>query len=141
MSEEPQNITNQNLHKTIVFDENKIKSGDLKIEVEAYPLQESDFETIIRSDNTPREWAFRLLFGALAYIIILIVKIIDLLIAFGKAVNKNDVSSKIVNYDWISIIVLIISFFVLIIIGKYFTTRKDKLVKKIRNHFKSAKNV
>lgn len=141
MNEVQQNIENQNLSKPLVFDANNIKSGYLKIEVEGYPLQESDFETIIRSDNTPREWAFRLLFGAIGYLIILIVKIIEFIIAFGKAENKNNVTSKIGNYEWIIILVLILSFIVLISIGKYSKTRKDKLVIKIRDHFKSAKNV
>jgi hypothetical protein len=49
MNENPGDLVNQDVNKTVFYDGNNIKSRKLKIVVEGYPLKEDDFDILVNS--------------------------------------------------------------------------------------------
>lgn len=140
MTENPQNIGNQELSETIKFNERSIKSGCLKIEVEGYPLKEDDFDTLVQPGAGFFEWSRRVLLITIGSSIILVAKIIQFISEFNAAIDKNIVSLKIEKFEWIAISIALVLCLLLFLGGLCFKNRKEKLIKKIKQHFKSAKN-
>src|SRR5450759_1116013 len=126
MPEDSKNIVNQDVQETLRFDEHNIKSGRLKIEVEAYPLHENDFETLVESGKGATDWAIRFLLIAIGSIIIFIAKVIQFIVAFNAAENKNNVTLQVQKYEWISILISIVLFIILIICLLYTSDAADE---------------
>jgi hypothetical protein len=140
MNETPGDIGNQDLDKTVFYDGNNIKSGKLKIVVEGYPLKEDDFDTLVNSGTGLHEWSIRFLLITIGGIVLLFAKSIDFFINFSSIKDKNNITLEIKNYEWISIVISLSLFGIFLFLEKLIKNKKDKLIRKIKEFFKSAKN-
>lgn len=141
MEENKRNIKNKNFDQTLTIDDNKIKGGQLKVIVEAFALQERDFETLISPGGGFYEWSKNFLLISIGAVIVVIAKLGAFLVEFTSAKDKNDVTWGIEKYEWYSVGIAFVLFVLLLAAGLIFKNRKDKLVTKIREFFKSARNV
>ncbi len=135
-----QNIENQDLRETLVVDGHNIQSGQVKIQVEGYPILESDFERLVNSGAGWKEWARRLLLISIGAIIIFVAKIIDFFISYDSAQDKNDISLDFKNYELIALVISLLLCALFWGIGSQYKNKKDQLITKIKEHFKSVSN-
>jgi hypothetical protein len=140
MNENSGDVGNQDVNKTVFFDDNNIKSGKLKIVVEGYPLKEDDFDTLVNSGTGLHEWSIRFLLITIGGVVMLIAKSIGFFINFSSIKDKNNITLEINNYEWISILISLLLCVIFIILEKLIKNKKDKLIRKIKEFFISAKN-
>lgn len=134
------NIENQDLNETVVIDGNNIPSGQLKLQIDGYPISESEFERLTSSGAGSKEWARRLLLISIGGLILLLAKVIAFFISYNNATDKNEVNLEFQNYEVISLCISLILCLLLFGIGEIRKNKKDKLISKIRNHFNSIGN-
>jgi H+/gluconate symporter-like permease len=141
MGDRQGNIENQNVNETVVFDSEDIQSGQIKIKVKAYPLQESEFDRLINLDIGLKEWSKRFFLISLGALIILLSKVIDFFVRYNAVDDKNEVILQAKNYEWIALLISIALWLVLLLAGLIFKNKKDHLISKIKKHFNTEKDV
>lgn len=134
-------IENQDIKETIVFDAENIQSKRLRIEVDAYPVQERDFEILINFGSGLKEWSRIFFLSGLGAIVISLAKAVDFLSSFRAAKDKNRLELKIEDYEFYALVISLGISLLLFLGSLCWKNKKDKLIGKIKNHFKSVKNV
>lgn len=132
-------VKNQTLTEGIAYDGNsRIATGRVKIFVEAYPLPESEFEKLINPGLGGKEWARRFLLIALGSIVIFLAKIINFLNNFRLEEDKNNADLDVKKYEWIAILISLFLAGIIFAYSEIFKNKRDQLIDRIKNFFKSA---
>ena len=96
-----------------------------------YNLSNEEFNILISKEHPMRAWALSMGLGVY----------VPLFMCVGKyAYNKYDnKSARVENWEWVSLIIIIVLSIVLYSIASFFPSDKKKSIKNIQSFFKSQK--
>jgi len=129
---------NEPIKKSIILNSEEARTKEILILQRTYILDENNFNKLIANSHGFKEWAMRILFISIGWLIKIIGVLIAFLIAYNYSLNTNEkVDLKIERTEVLSIIVAFIVCLILYGIGCLVKTERDKLIESIKSHFKN----
>lgn len=133
-------IINEQHEQPITVDGRLTRMNTIKILKPIYPLDENDFNILVRGNSGFKEWAKNLGFATLGWSIKLISVFMVFIMAITVATDKNNVVLQFEKWEFIAIIISLIIIGVLYLLGTKVKSNKDKLIGKIKNHYSVNNN-
>ena len=131
MSKKGKNISGKNFEETVIIDSDNIKSGGVKLLVSAYAMSEFEFQELKSFRGGWVEWARRLFFASMWFIVVLIGKSIDTII------KNKPLNSILESYEIYTLAIAVLLFVLFWFLSLNYKSNKQKLIDKIEQYFKA----
>ena len=128
---------NEPIKKSIILNSEEARTKEILILQRTYILDENNFNKLIANSHGFKDWAMRILFISIGWLIKIIGVLITFLIAYNSINAKERVDLKIDKSEIITIGVAFLLCFILYCIGHLIKNERDKLIESIKSHFKN----
>lgn len=128
---------NEQVNQKIVLKKDEIQTKEILILQRAYPLDEHNFNKLLKKSSGCKDWAQKFLFLSIGWGIKILSAFIVFLTAYHTAQVKNNIVLDIKDWELYSIVIGIVIWLILFFVGKYVKDEKDILIEKINSFYRN----
>ena len=139
MAKKEEKIQDESLDKPLQFKGEEVKLQDIKVNRTPYMLEKDEFFIITKSSSELKDWYKRFLQIGIGVLLTLASKIIYILYQLSNAksaAEKDKIEFSLKTWEIISLLLAFGSSLIFYIISLSVKSDKDKLISRIKEHFK-----
>lgn len=138
MADEGNQIKGKSLDKPLSFKGEEVKHNDYKISRSPYPLEKDEFYILTKSTSDIKDWQKRLFQISVGIFLTILSKLsyfLYMLITTTNVKEREKISVPTAGWEYISLTVALLAWIILLVVGRFKKSDKDKLISSIKTFF------